>query len=66
MAQQKALLIGGTGYQYGDTDFLEYSERLYLDIARRLHEGTRLPVQRRPRSRSEQPLRWPSRTIWPA
>ena len=34
MAQQKALLIGGTGYQYGDTDFLEYSERLYLDIAR--------------------------------
>jgi hypothetical protein len=39
MAQQKAVLIGGTGYQYGDTDFLEYSERLYLDIARRLHEG---------------------------
>ena len=40
MAQQKAVLIGGTGYQYGDTDFLEYSERLYLDIARRLHEET--------------------------
>ena len=40
MAQQKAVLIGGTGYQYGDTDFLEYSERLYLDIARRLHEDT--------------------------
>ncbi|MEO5851604.1 MAG: PxKF domain-containing protein, partial [Nocardioides sp.] len=39
MAQQKAVLIGGTGYQYGDTDFLEYSERLYLDIARRLREG---------------------------
>ena len=39
MAQQKALLIGGTGFQYGDTDFLEYSERLYLDIARRLHEA---------------------------
>ena len=39
MAQQHAVLIGGTGYQYGDTDFLEYSERLYLDIARRLHEG---------------------------
>ena len=34
MAQQHAVLIGGTGYQYGDTDFLEYSERLYLDIAR--------------------------------
>ena len=29
-AQQHALLIGGTGYQYGDSDFLEYSERLYL------------------------------------
>ena len=40
MAQQHALLIGGTGYQYGDTDFLEYSERLYLGIATRLREGT--------------------------
>jgi hypothetical protein len=39
MAQQKAVLIGGTGYQYGDSDFLEYSERLYLDVARRLHEA---------------------------
>ena len=39
MAQQQAVLIGGTGYQYGDTDFLEYSERLYLGIARRLREG---------------------------
>ncbi|MEO6510143.1 MAG: hypothetical protein ABIO16_04065, partial [Nocardioides sp.] len=39
MAQQQAVLIGGTGYQYGDTDFLEYSERLYLDIAQRLREG---------------------------
>ena len=39
MAQQQAVLIGGTGYQYGDTDFLEYSERLYLDVARRLREG---------------------------
>ncbi len=40
MAQQHAVLIGGTGYQYGDTDFLEYSERLYLDLAKRLREGT--------------------------
>jgi hypothetical protein len=39
MADQHAVLIGGTGYQYGDSDFLEYSERLYLDIAKRLHEG---------------------------
>ena len=38
MAQQHAVLIGGTGYQYGDSDFLEYSERLYLDVSRRLHE----------------------------
>ena len=40
MAQQHAVLIGGTGYQYGDSDFLEYSERLYLDVSRRLHETT--------------------------
>ena len=39
MAQQHAVLIGGTGYQYGDSDFLEYSERVYLDLAKRLHEG---------------------------
>jgi hypothetical protein len=40
MAEQHAVLIGGTGYQYGDSDFLEYSERLYLDVSRRLHEVT--------------------------
>jgi hypothetical protein len=40
MAQQHAILVGGTGYQYGDSDFLEYSERLYLDLAKRLHDGT--------------------------
>jgi hypothetical protein len=39
MAQQHAVLIGGTGYQYGDSDFLEYSERLYLDVAKELHAG---------------------------
>ena len=27
-AQKGATLIAGTGYQYGDTDFIEYSERL--------------------------------------
>ena len=51
MAQQHAVLIGGTGYQYGDTDFLEYSERLYLDIARRLHEGPGRPATRAGRRR---------------
>ena len=30
----------GTGYQYGDTDFLEYSERLYNNFARQLRAGT--------------------------
>ncbi len=38
-AQQKATLIAGTGYQYGDTDLLEYSERLYLNFAKALHAG---------------------------
>ena len=32
-------LIAGTGYQYGDTDFLEYSERLYRNFARELRAG---------------------------
>jgi hypothetical protein len=40
MAEQHAVLIGGTGYQYGDSDFLEYSERLYLDVAEQLHVPT--------------------------
>ena len=39
-AQKRATLIAGTGYQYGDTDFLEYSERLYRDFARQLRAGT--------------------------
>jgi hypothetical protein len=39
-AQKRVTLIAGTGYQYGDTDFLEYSERLYRDFARELRAGT--------------------------
>jgi choice-of-anchor C domain-containing protein len=39
-AQKKATLVAGTGYQYGDTDFIEYSERLYLNFARELRVGT--------------------------
>jgi CSLREA domain-containing protein len=35
-----ALLIAGTGYQYGDTDFIEYSERLYLELSRALRSGS--------------------------
>jgi hypothetical protein len=38
-ARKKATLIAGTGYQYGDTDFLEYSERLYRNFARNLRAG---------------------------
>ena len=34
-----AVLVAGTGYQYGDTDFLEYSERLYRDFAEELRAG---------------------------
>jgi RNase P/RNase MRP subunit p29 len=29
----------GTGYQYGDTDLIEYSEKLYLEFTRQLHTG---------------------------
>ncbi|MFN0067447.1 MAG: hypothetical protein ACKVYV_07390 [Limisphaerales bacterium] len=39
-ARKKMLLIAGTGYQYGDTEFIEYSERLYLDFTRELRTGT--------------------------
>ncbi|MCA9924000.1 MAG: right-handed parallel beta-helix repeat-containing protein, partial [Anaerolineales bacterium] len=39
-AQKGATLIAGTGYQYGDTDFIEYSERLYLDFSEQLRMGT--------------------------
>jgi len=39
-AKKQATLIAGTGYQYGDTDFLEYSERLYLNFAQQLRTGT--------------------------
>jgi hypothetical protein len=37
---QGITLIAGTGYQYGDTDFIEYSERLYLDFTRQLRAGS--------------------------
>jgi len=39
-ARKQATLIAGTGYQYGDTDFVEYSERLYLLFSRRLRTGS--------------------------
>ena len=39
-ATKGATLIAGTGYQYGDTDFIEYSERLYLAFSQELRAGT--------------------------
>lgn len=39
-ARRGATLVAGTGYQYGDTDFIEYSERLYLLFARELRRGS--------------------------
>lgn len=38
-AQKGVTWIGGTGYQYGDTEFIEYGERLYLDFTRMLRVG---------------------------
>jgi hypothetical protein len=40
LARKKATFIGGTGYQYGDTDFLEYSERIYAEFAHQLRVGS--------------------------
>ena len=40
LAQKGATIIAGTGYQYGDTDFIEYSERLYVEFSRQLRMGT--------------------------
>jgi len=39
-AGKGATLVAGTGYQYGDTDFVEYSERLYFEFTRQLRAGT--------------------------
>jgi hypothetical protein len=39
-ASKQATLIAGTGYQYGDTDFIAYDERLYLEFSRQLRTGS--------------------------
>ncbi|MEZ5596541.1 MAG: hypothetical protein R3E84_09140 [Pseudomonadales bacterium] len=39
-ARKGATFIGGTGYQYGDTEFVEFGERLYLEFARQLRTGS--------------------------
>jgi CSLREA domain-containing protein len=43
-AGQGATLIGGTGYQYGETLTQEYSERLYIEFSKRLRLDTGAPV----------------------
>jgi Bacterial Ig-like domain (group 3) len=40
MAKQRATFVGGTGYQYADTDFLAYSAKLYTLLASQLRSGT--------------------------
>ncbi len=39
-ARKQATLVAGTGYQYGDTDFIEYGERLYLELVQALRTGS--------------------------
>ncbi|MDT4915153.1 MAG: hypothetical protein QOC66_4281 [Pseudonocardiales bacterium] len=39
MAQQKAILVAGTGYQYADTNFLAFSAKLYTLFAHQLRAG---------------------------
>ncbi len=39
-ALKGATFIGGTGYQYGHTDFIAYSEQLYLNFSQQLRYGT--------------------------
>jgi CSLREA domain-containing protein len=39
-AQKGATLIAGSGYQFGDTELIEYGERLYLNFAQELRVGT--------------------------
>src|SRR5439155_2064636 len=39
-SQKKATLIAGTGFQYGDTDFVKYSTQLYVNFSQQLHAGT--------------------------
>lgn len=38
-AKLGAVYIAGTGYQYGDTEFVEYGERLYLEFSRQIRSG---------------------------
>lgn len=39
-AARQATVIAGTGYQYGDTEFIKYSEQIYANFAEQLRYGT--------------------------
>jgi CSLREA domain-containing protein len=40
-----ATVIASTGYQFGETEFIEYNERLYLELARELRRpGGAIPI----------------------
>ena len=39
-AQKRATLIAGTGYQYGDSDLVAYSEAIYADFSKQLLAGS--------------------------
>jgi HYR domain/Right handed beta helix region len=39
-ALKRFILIGGTGYQYGDTEVSEYGTRLYLELTKQLRTGS--------------------------
>jgi hypothetical protein len=43
-AEHQATVIAGTGYQYGDTDFTAYSDKLYADFAQDLVAGGTVQV----------------------
>ncbi|MEI7744646.1 MAG: YDG domain-containing protein [Chloroflexota bacterium] len=39
-ARKRATLVGGTGYQYGDSELIGYSELIYASLAKELRTGT--------------------------
>ena len=44
LARKGATLIGGTGYQYGDAELMEYAERLYLGFTQQLRRPGAISV----------------------
>ena len=40
LARKGATLVGGTGFQYGDDELVDYSERIYAEFTRQLRAGS--------------------------